>query len=288
VNRTSSTGFEYPTAWGRYRAGAHLPGDVLARMGRGEPELAAGGAGRRQSRCGACVQHCDEGCPEPCERDTASSAAGACGDRGSGLRPTSRGEPRRRRLTSPPSGRPWRRSLRAAPGARPACRLTPSHPRLKSPTLPICRGCYLTGGLCSPMTPALRGRQCPEAPVRGSEPAPLSALSQSTGVVPALQPTRFGVVLPSSLPPASYRDPRGGAIRTGGRAAPRVGCPLGDQWAGTEQWRVARTRVQSERLRFELARRGWDSCDLATAAGLSAATICDDAQVTSSGDLSNS
>jgi transcriptional regulator with XRE-family HTH domain len=36
---------------------------------------------------------------------------------------------------------------------------------------------------------------------------------------------------------------------------------------------VARTRVHSERLRFELARRGWDGCDLAIAAGLSAATV---------------
>lgn len=36
---------------------------------------------------------------------------------------------------------------------------------------------------------------------------------------------------------------------------------------------MARTRVHAERLRFELARRGWDACDLATAAGLSAATV---------------
>jgi transcriptional regulator with XRE-family HTH domain len=36
---------------------------------------------------------------------------------------------------------------------------------------------------------------------------------------------------------------------------------------------MARTRVHAERLRFELARRGWDGCDLATAAGLSAATV---------------
>jgi hypothetical protein len=36
---------------------------------------------------------------------------------------------------------------------------------------------------------------------------------------------------------------------------------------------MARTRVDAERLRFELARRGWDGCDLATAAGLSAATV---------------
>jgi transcriptional regulator with XRE-family HTH domain len=36
---------------------------------------------------------------------------------------------------------------------------------------------------------------------------------------------------------------------------------------------MARTRIDAERLRFELARRGWDGCDLATAAGLSAATV---------------
>jgi hypothetical protein len=36
---------------------------------------------------------------------------------------------------------------------------------------------------------------------------------------------------------------------------------------------VARTRIQTERLRFELARRGRDGCDLAAAAGPSAATV---------------
>jgi transcriptional regulator with XRE-family HTH domain len=36
---------------------------------------------------------------------------------------------------------------------------------------------------------------------------------------------------------------------------------------------MARTRVHTERLRFELARRGWDGCDLAAAAGLSCATV---------------
>ena len=36
---------------------------------------------------------------------------------------------------------------------------------------------------------------------------------------------------------------------------------------------MARTRVRVEQLRFELARRGWDGCDLATAAGLSCATV---------------
>jgi len=36
---------------------------------------------------------------------------------------------------------------------------------------------------------------------------------------------------------------------------------------------MAGTRVEAERLRLELARRGWDGCDLATAAGLSTATV---------------
>jgi hypothetical protein len=36
---------------------------------------------------------------------------------------------------------------------------------------------------------------------------------------------------------------------------------------------MARTRVDAGRLRLELARRGWDGCDLATAAGLSSATV---------------
>ena len=35
---------------------------------------------------------------------------------------------------------------------------------------------------------------------------------------------------------------------------------------------MAATRVHAERLRLELARRGWDGCDLAAAAGLSCAT----------------
>jgi transcriptional regulator with XRE-family HTH domain len=36
---------------------------------------------------------------------------------------------------------------------------------------------------------------------------------------------------------------------------------------------MAGTRVHADRLRLELARRGWDGCDLATAAGLSCATV---------------
>jgi hypothetical protein len=36
---------------------------------------------------------------------------------------------------------------------------------------------------------------------------------------------------------------------------------------------MAGTRVQSDRLRLELARRGWDGSDLAAAAGLSCATV---------------
>jgi transcriptional regulator with XRE-family HTH domain len=36
---------------------------------------------------------------------------------------------------------------------------------------------------------------------------------------------------------------------------------------------MAGTRVQADRLRLELARRGWDGCDLATAAGVSCATV---------------
>lgn len=36
---------------------------------------------------------------------------------------------------------------------------------------------------------------------------------------------------------------------------------------------MGRTRVDADRLRLELARRGWDGCDLAAAAGLSRATV---------------
>jgi hypothetical protein len=55
----------------------------------------------------------------------------------------------------------------------------------------------------------------------------------------------------------------------GGRPAGKRS-PQGRKQSGRE---MAGTRVDADRLRLELARRGWYECDLAVAAEISAATV---------------